>query len=278
MQLPDSQPRGEIRRRIFASRSLGGMRRGREGGHGLIGLDGGAEIRTAARESRLAWFDRWVRRVVQTNVEAISNNLARRSIVRINVGGPVKGLDQRWRVTLQPDDVPWPITFYFVPLLAEGGTEAPTCRVDTKKQSVQIDPGDVDEWLHVGFQIGDSVDPEAGPSRSGETAELSPANVTQITSRYIHWLNAARNYLALEMTKGRESSSNTARPRRSRLTDDWLRLIATEFEQRSAAGQPAITEIAKAHQVQMSTASRWVSRAREREFLPRTRSRRNVRS
>jgi len=49
---------------------------------------------------------------------------------------------------------------------------------------------------------------------------------------------------------------------RRKIDDDWLRQVAAEYlVRRDAGGHPA-TEMANAHHVEVSTASRWIKAAR----------------
>jgi hypothetical protein len=107
----------------------------------------------------------------------------------------------------------------------------------------------------------------SGP-RSDTTTPLEPRAVENVAERYVHWLEAAERYLALQYRDADVALQNVKRQKPAHLTDEWLRLIADEFQRRTAAGQKAVTAIADAHHVQKSTASRWVTRARERGFLP----------
>ena len=194
--------------------------------------------------------------------------------MKIRTRGPVKGVDARWAVTLHGEDEspwpPWPITFYFVAVTeSEDGTEPepPTWRIDTKKRTVELDVSNVAEWIHVGFEIGDPLRPDQEVSYDDITP-LAAADVEGISTRYVHWLEAARNYLVLDPQAGGKSLLNVRRQKPARLTDEWLRLIASEYERRTREGQSAVSEIAKAHSADVSTASRWVARARERGFIP----------
>jgi hypothetical protein len=166
---------------------------------------------------------------------------------------------------------PWPIIFYFVAVMDDDvGTRLPTWKIDTKAQTVEIDPGDVVEWLHVGFEIGKPVKPSDPNVRIGpeEVPPLTAADVEGVAARYVHWLEAARSYLKLDMARGSESLGRVRRQKPARLTDEWLRLIGNEYDRRNQEGQSAVTEIARAHNVDVSTASRWVKEARRRGHLP----------
>lgn len=177
-------------------------------------------------------------------------------------------------MTLQPDtDPPWPITFYFAAVMDDAQDEAemrlPAWKIDTKAKTVTIDPGDVVEWLHVGLEIGKPIRPEAPdePIGTEEVPPLTAADVENIAARYVHWLEAARSYLRLDSPQGAESLGRVRRQKPARLTPEWLRLIAAEYERRTQEGQAAVSEIAKAHNVDVSTASRWVNRAKELGFV-----------
>lgn len=193
--------------------------------------------------------------------------------MRIRTRGPIKGVDARWAVTLVADnDPPWPITFYFAAVMDdEVGTRPPEWQVDTKAKTVTINPGDVVEWLHVGFEIGKPLRPENDdPIGNEDVPPLTAADVENIAARYVHWLEAARSYLRLDSPRGSESLARVRRQKPARLSPEWLRLIGTEYESRTQEGQAAVSEIAKAHNVDVSTASRWVKRAQELGFVDPT--------
>jgi hypothetical protein len=163
----------------------------------------------------------------------------------MNVTVMSAGKDPRWSVTFREPGTPWPIRFWFL----------------------SVQNGESQEWWNVAFELGDASDVTQDSDPDG-TPEIDPASLQRVVDRYTHWLEAARHYLTLEHARGAEVLADVKRQKPARLTDDWLRLVASEFERRSGLGQHAISEIARAHHVAVSTAGRWVKEARSRGFLP----------
>lgn len=160
--------------------------------------------------------------------------------------------DPRYSVTLREDGTPWPLVFHFL-LIFDDETEAR-------------------EWVNVGFEIGEHFESEPGSSRTPieETpAEIDPLTLQRVATNYSVYVRLARDHLllnqegigaAIKMLRGR------GRTRRG-LTDDFFRLIAADYEARRQAGGHPVKELAAAHHVDDSTASRWIKEARKRGYV-----------
>jgi hypothetical protein len=164
--------------------------------------------------------------------------------------------DVRYWVTIQADELPWPLTFYFLDVLEDDGTH---------------------RWGNVGFDMG------IGPVSRSQIAdneleprqvELSPEGVRWVMESFFRYRRLAR--AALEADDAGAASTRRAllksgRQRRE-MSDDFLSRIAHEYEVRSAQGQPAANAIALEHGVNRSTAWRWIQAAREKGHLPKEQS------
>jgi hypothetical protein len=185
--------------------------------------------------------------------------------MRTTVRLPIPGKDPRFLVTFHEEGVPWRANFYFVAVSDDAAGIPMQIAIDTNKQTIELTPGAKVEWRHVGFELSQGITWE---SQEAEVHALQPHEIERVAARYLHWLEAARRFLELEIARGFESLGQVKRQKPAQLTDEWLRLIADEYRTRTAEGQKAITAIAAAHHVKKSTASRWVARAREKEYLP----------
>ncbi len=143
---------------------------------------------------------------------------------------------------------PWPIRFHFLQL------------IDTETGAQNL--------VNVGFEIGEQFEVEPGAESAPLDTEPEPIDlvtVQRIASNYGAYLEFARHALVLE----REGMAGAVKLLRgpgrkpARLTDDFYRLIADDYEARRRAGEPHLVKaIAEAHHVDISTASRWIKRAR----------------
>lgn len=172
--------------------------------------------------------------------------------VSLRFPGP-RATDRRVAVTLTEPATPFPITVYFVKVFDDerSGAEA---------------------LINVGFEVGHRFD---SSEADGEKVLLErlprplPRDAVELVAgRFRQYVEFAR--AALTLGDRRPTPGATPRAaRRREMTDDFLSLIAEQYEAYSAGTGRAVTEISRAHGVSRSTASRWVDAARERDFLPK---------
>jgi hypothetical protein len=176
--------------------------------------------------------------------------------------------DSRIAVTIEDPSMPFSVVVYFVHVIDD---EIP------------------DAWavIPVGIEMGQRFDaPDDGqPHREHPIGERLPRPldreaVQEVAARFRDYVEYARGCLIIGGRRGFSSDSAFVSPlgptpgsrasarKRRALTDDFLSLVAEQYETWSAGRGRAVTEIANAHGVNRSTASRWVKAARERGFLP----------
>lgn len=181
-----------------------------------------------------------------------------------------RATDLRIAVTIEEPTTPFPVVVYFVHA------------VDNERS---------DAWavIPVGIELGhrfDAKDDDGQPRKSqpGPPRQSHPVGdrlprpldreaVQEVVSRFRDYVEYARACIAIggrPTNDPKQTPAAQARGRRRReLTDDFLALIAEQYETWSAGRGRAVTEIANAHGVNRSTASRWVDAARERGSLPK---------
>ena len=162
----------------------------------------------------------------------------------------------RIAVTIEEPTTPFPITIYFVHV------------IDT----------DVDAWavIPVGVELGQRFDRrDVGEPKGREPIDRLPRPlnreaVQDVTARLAEYIEFARGCIAVGRTPSAVSETPGSRPRRRRRREqspEFLQGIAEQFLTWSDGGR-AVTEIAEAHGVNRSTASRWVQAARDGGYLP----------
>jgi transposase-like protein len=166
--------------------------------------------------------------------------------------------DLRIAVTIEEPSTPFSIVVYFVHV---------------------IDDENPDAWalIPVGIELGQRFDrPDDGqPHKTTYIGERLPRPldrdaVQEVTARFREYVEYARGCIAIGGIPNPSRKTPGSRPRRRRreLTDDFLERIAKQFKTWSDDGGRAVTEIANAHGVNRSTASRWVQAARDGGYLP----------
>jgi hypothetical protein len=171
--------------------------------------------------------------------------------VKISVSWPgARATDPRNTVTLVEDGTPWPIRFHFLRLS------------DTEKP-------DWTELVNVGFEIGERF--EVGEFET-VPEPVDALTVQRIANNYGSYLEIARQSLVLDR-EGTEGAIKRLRgPGRkpARLTDDFYRLIAADYEtHRQAGGHPG-KELAAKYSTHPGNVSKWLKVARQRGFLAET--------
>lgn len=165
-----------------------------------------------------------------------------------------RATDPRNTVELREPGTPWPIRFHFLRVL------------DDETDEVQL--------VNVGFEVGErfKVTPD-GSGRAALETQPEPIDVVtlqRIAGSYGAYLQLARHALVLE----REGMAGAVKLLRgpgrkpARLSDDFYRLIASDYEARRAAGEAHLVKaLSKAHHVTPGAASRWVKEARRRGYI-----------
>jgi Helix-turn-helix domain len=160
--------------------------------------------------------------------------------------------DPRNTVTMREPGTPWPIRFHFLRL---GDDET-----------------DEVELLNIGFDIGEVLTLPAGEVKTQlETVPeaVDAVALQRIANNYGTYLEIARQALVLDRVgvTGALQRLRGAGRKPARLTDDFYRLIAADYEaHRQAGGHPG-RELAAKHHADPGTVSRWIKAARERGFL-----------
>ena len=157
--------------------------------------------------------------------------------------------DVRIAVTIEEPSTPFPIVVYFLDIYEK---ENPDARA----------------LIAVGIELGHRYHRDQG---FGDRLPkpLDRDAVQQVTARFREYVEYARACVAFRAPPNPPSTTPGSRPRRRRraLTDDFLQRIAEQYQAWSDDGR-AVSELAEAHGVNRSTASRWVQAARDRGFLP----------
>jgi len=163
--------------------------------------------------------------------------------VKIHLPG-ARATDPRRSATFRDVGLAQPLTLHF---LLIGDTDT---------------PGDF-EMRCVGLELGEAVTmDEAGLA----TPELTSSTVRRIAARFPHWQELARAHLNFSPEPSHHDAVKRVKP--ARLDADWFRMVAAEYQRHVDDGEPApVTTIAAAYNVDVSTASRWVKKARERGLI-----------
>lgn len=159
-----------------------------------------------------------------------------------------KAQDPRIAVTLDEPATPWPITVYFLNLANEEGSGA--------------------AFVNVGLELGHRFDRRPDEQLVFEhlPRPLDRRAVQRVTEQFREYVEYARAALEHGVAR-RTPGANAPASRRREMTDEFLSMIAEQYREWSAGGGRAVTEIANAHGVNRSTASRWVDAARNRGIL-----------
>ena len=121
--------------------------------------------------------------------------------------------------------------------------------------------------MNVGLEFGD--EPEVTPENTVADFSLDGMKLQQFADEFTYWDRLARNVLDLDLAKAAARVESQRRWKPARINDAFLKRIAEEYVDRTQRGQNAVSEIARAHGVQVPAASKWVSRARDRGFISR---------
>lgn len=95
---------------------------------------------------------------------------------------------------------------------------------------------------------------------------IQPAVVRRVGRNYARYLKYARSVLTFERERTREALRNLGRAGRTKrgLSIDFLSGVAADYRDLLAMDEPhPVKALGELHQVKISTASRWLSRARE---------------
>jgi hypothetical protein len=110
-------------------------------------------------------------------------------------------------------------------------------------------------------------------------AKLDPVKARQLFPQldlYLQLARAGMKWDAETIQATAEALRRVGRPGRG-LSDDFFRLIATQFKAHIAAGEKHPTKaLAETHHATISAASRWVSGARSRGYLTERKTKRGV--
>ncbi len=185
--------------------------------------------------------------------QPVRNSLATEEApVKISVTWPgARATDPRNTVTLVEDGTPWPIRFHFLRL---GDTENP----------------DWVELVNVGFEIGETQFDAADLETLRRP--IDAVTLQRIANNFGSYLELARQSLVLDRDGTEGAIKRLRGPGRkpARLTDDFYRLIAADYEaHRQAGGHPG-KELAAKYSTHPGNVSKWIKAARQRGFLAGT--------
>jgi hypothetical protein len=166
--------------------------------------------------------------------------------VRLRIPGP-NARDPRYSVTLEEPGLDSAVSVHFLLVGADNGARA---------------------WVNVGVELGERFErPHGKPLLLDSLPRpVDPATVRYVAERFPSYVSFARSYLDYQAGGG-GGKPPVRKQRRRRLTDDDLRAIARQYQAFDRHSGRPVTELAAAHGVNPSTASRWVARARERGML-----------
>jgi hypothetical protein len=124
---------------------------------------------------------------------------------------------------------------------------------------------------------------EINPRRTGATLResdfkkverigewIEPAVVRRVGRNYATYLEYARSILRFEDEKTRDALRNLGKAGRTKrgLSIDFISGIADDYRELVAGGEPhPVKTLAAMHQVEISTASRWISRAKQLDLI-----------
>jgi hypothetical protein len=165
----------------------------------------------------------------------------------------VQASDPRNTVTLRERATPWPIRFHFL-------------------RMQDTDTGEF-ELVNVGFEVGERFEVEPGAFvhvLEPVPRPLDMRALQRVTENYTTYFELARRALMLDR-EGMAGAVELLRgpgKKPARLTDDFYRLIASDYEARRRSGEAhLIKALAEAHHVTVSAASRWIKEARRRGYI-----------
>jgi hypothetical protein len=163
--------------------------------------------------------------------------------VKTTIPFPKSADPYTWSVEFDEDDVAWLSRFQFI--------------------RVQHDDGTL-EWRNVGFELRRRV--EKIDETTGLLPEVEPQVLERFTQHWGRYLEIARASLEFNLPDAvKETADLRARGQGRRgLPDEFFAKVLAEYEQ-LGAGHGAVSKIAREHGVGRSTASRWLTRARELE-------------
>ena len=144
-----------------------------------------------------------------------------------------------WRVTIDDDDLPWLVVLHF----ARWGAE----------------------WPCVGYDVRKKIELSADFERDA-LPELTPVTNHQVTERLEKYLALARSMLTFDLPAEVHETAELRAGGQGRrgLPDAFFVQIADQYQAIDSRGGSPTTELAKAHRVARSTASKWIARCRER--------------
>jgi hypothetical protein len=157
--------------------------------------------------------------------------------------------DARHTVTIREPGTPWPIRFHF--LFVQNGDEG---------------TGQV-EVVNVGFELGERFD--FPPGTAAVPVEEMPAPVDAVTlqriaANYGAYLQLTRNALILKK-EGIEGAVRRLRgpgKKPARLSPDFLRLVAADYEAEKQSGRAPGRALAAKYHANPGTISKWMRAAR----------------
>ena len=158
--------------------------------------------------------------------------------------------DLRIAVTIEEPSTPFPIVVYFLEVVDD---EIPDARA----------------LIPVGIELGQRYDRDKLDLGDRLPKPLDRDAVQQVAARFREYVEYARACVAFQGAPNPPAKTPGSQPRRRRraLTDAFLERIAEQYKGWSDDGR-AVSELAEAHGVNRSTASRWVQAARDRGHLP----------
>jgi hypothetical protein len=148
--------------------------------------------------------------------------------------------DARWCVTIEVDELPWSLRFFFLADVEED-------------ESVR--------WVNVAFEMGTGpmlAKPESAPD------VISPASVRWVTTNFFRYRRLAENALVWDREGVVRTRAAMRRSARGAWTDESLSLLAAEH--RAWGGRGATNALADAYGVDRTTIWRALKEAERRRL------------
>lgn len=175
--------------------------------------------------------------------------------VKVSVRFPGRqGTDPRNTVTISDDPaLPWPVSVHFLRVLDDETDEV--------------------ELVNVGFEVGQHWEVPGGSPRvelDGVPDPIDAVALKRVVDNYAAYVEYARQALILQ-TDGMTATVKLLRgpgTKPARLTDDFYRLIASDYNARRASGERYLVKaLSDAHHVTAGAASRWIKEAKARGYI-----------
>jgi len=158
-----------------------------------------------------------------------------------------------WQVRVVDDAIRWPLILRY------------------RRWDDDETPGKV-SWLLVGFELEDRHKGRAQEEWADspfDAAVIRPGDLAEVAARLDYYHSIAVGWLEFDFAGANQRALELQARGRGRrgLGDDFLKIVVGDYRGLVAKGKPGIAELARAYNVNRSTASRWIKKAAERGLL-----------